>query len=140
MHDHIMVSQRRSVGLILLASFLLFWGGAGFSIPLVDTKGASIYVLPPPQVLSVIAAHPFFWKWQSMLQLGGGIVAVLGLVLLTFLLRTVQQRGISLLGLVLFCLSVVFWVVIESFRLAAGTWAAQKITGTPPASYSLLYP
>lgn len=131
--------QRRFIGLTLLVSFLLFWGGAAFSIPLVDPKGSSIYVLPPRQVLPVIAAHPQFWQWQSLLQMGGGVVAVLGLVLLTLTLWAAQDRKISLLGLVIFCISIVLWVIIEAFRLGTGVWATKGIAMAAPALYDLLY-
>jgi hypothetical protein len=130
--------QRRFIGLTLLVSFLLFWGGAALSIPLVDTKGTSIFVLPPQQVVPVIAAHPQFWQWQSLLQLGGGVVAALGLVLLTLVLWAAQDRKISLLGLVIFCFSIVLWVIIEAFRLGTGVWAAQESARTAPALYDLL--
>ena len=139
MQNRTQLIQRRFIGLTLLVSFILFWGGAALSIPLVDTKGSSIFVLPPQRVLPVIAAHPQFWQWQSLLQMGGGVVAVLGLVLLTLTLWAAQDRKISLLGLVIFCISTVLWVIIEAFRLGTGVWATQGIARTAPALYDLLY-
>ncbi len=139
MQDHTLLLQRRLAGMTLLVSFLLFWGGAAFSIPLVDTQGSSIYVLPPQQVLPVIAAHPQFWQWQTLFQLAGGVVAAAGLVLLTLILRATRDRNLSLLALVTFCFSVVSWIVIEAFRLGAGVWATQNPTQTAPAFYELLY-
>jgi hypothetical protein len=139
MQNRTQLIQRRFIGLTLLASFLLFWGGAALSIPLVDTKGISIYVLPPLQVLPVIAAHPQFWQWQSLLQLGGGVVAALGFVSLTPVLWAAQNRKLSLLGLMIFCFSIVLWVIIEAFRLGTGVWATQGIARTAPALYDLLY-
>jgi hypothetical protein len=138
MQNHPQFIQRRFIGLTLLVSFLLFWGGAALSIPLVDTRGVSIFVLPPQQVLPVIAAHPQFWQWQSLLQLGGGVVAALGLVLLTLVLWTAHGRKISLLGVVVFCFSILLWIIIEAFRLGTGVWAAQESARTVPALYDLL--
>lgn len=139
MHLQSIINQHRFIGMTLLASFLLFWSGAAFSIPLVDPKGSSIYILSPRQVLPVIAAHPQFWHWQSLLQMAGGVVAVLGLVLLTLTLWAAQDRKISLLGLVIFCISIMLWVIIEAFRLGIGVWATQGIASTTPALYELLY-
>lgn len=139
MQHHSRGIQRRFIGLTLLASFLLFWGGAALSIPLVDTKGISIFVLPPQQVLPVIAAHPQFWQWQSLLQLGGGVVAAIGLALLTLVLWAAHNRRVPLLGLMIFCFSIVLWVIIEAFRLGTGIWAAQESARTTPAFYDLLY-
>jgi hypothetical protein len=39
----------------------------------------------------------------------------------------------------IFCFSIVLWVVIETFRLATGVWATQEIARTVPAFYDLLY-
>lgn len=138
MQHHRVVIQRRLAGLLLLVGSLLFWGGAALSIPLVDSKGISIFVLPPRQVLPVIAAHPQFWQWQSLLQLGGGVVAALGLVLLTLVLWTARDWKISSLGLPLFCFSIMLWVIIEAFRLGTGVWATQQSAMTTPTLYDLL--
>jgi hypothetical protein len=125
MQDRTIVLLRRFIGLTLLVSFLLFWGGAGLSLPLVDAKGASLFVLPSQQELAVITSHPLFWQWQSLLQLGGGVVAVLGCVLLTLLLWMAHERSLSLLGRLIFCFSMVLWVIIKAFRLGTGVWATQ---------------
>lgn len=140
-HNPTLLLQRRFAGLALLVSFLLFWGGAGLSIPLVDSKGTSIYFLSPQQELPVIAAHSAFWQWQSLLQLGGSVVATLGLVLLTLILWTAGNRVWPLLGIIAFLLSEVLWLVIETFRLGTGVWATQEttISTTAPGFYDLLF-
>jgi hypothetical protein len=137
---HLLELQPRAAGLTLLVSFLLFWGGTGLSIPLVDSKGTSIYFLSPQQELPVIAAHAAFWQWQSLLQLGGSVVATLGLVLLTLLLWTAGSRVWSLLGIIAFLLSEVLWLVIEAFRLGTGIWVTHEPSSSiAPEFYDLLF-
>jgi hypothetical protein len=139
-HYHVLVPQHRFASLTLLVSFLLFCGGTGLSIPLVDSKGTSIYFLSPQQELPVIAAHAAFWQWQSLLQLGGSVVATLGLVLLTLVLWTAGSQLWSLLGIIAFLLSEVLWLVIEAFRLGTGVWVTQQASSfTAPGFYDLLY-
>jgi hypothetical protein len=125
----------------LLMGALLFLGALLASIPLVDSKGTSIYFLSPQQELPVIAAHSAFWQWQSFLQLGGSFVATLGLVLLTLVLWSAGNRVWSLLGLVTVLLSEVLWMLIEAFRLGTGIWATQEASAsvTAPGFYDLLF-
>jgi hypothetical protein len=139
--DRIPLLQHRLAGLALLVSFLLFWGEAGLSIPLVDSKGTSIYFLSPQQELPVIAAHFAFWQWQSLLQLGGSVVATLGLVLLTLILWTAGNRTWPLLGITAFLLSEVLWLVIEAFRLGTGIWVTHEANTliSAPGFYDLLF-
>jgi hypothetical protein len=139
-HNHGPVVQHRFAGLTLLVSFLLFWGGTGLSIPLVDSKGTSIYFLSPQQELPVIAAHAAIWLWQSLLQLGGSLVATVGLALLALVLWTAGSQVWSLLGIIAFLLSEVLWLVIESFRLGTGIWVTHETTSTTaPGFYDLLF-
>jgi hypothetical protein len=131
---------RRYVALLLLAGSLVFWTGTALSIPLVDSKGTSIYFLSPEQELPVIAAHAAFWQWQSLLQLVGSVLATLGLVLLTLMLWTAGSRVWSLLGITVFLLSEVLWLVIEAFRLGTGVWATHETASTTaPGFYDLLF-
>lgn len=89
----------------------------------------------------MIAAHPVYWQWQSLLQLGGSLIATMGVVLLTLILWTARSQIYTLLGLVAFLLSEVFWMVIEAFRLGTGVWATQQATNTTAGTgfYDLLF-
>jgi len=63
---------------------------------------------------------------------------MLGLVLLTLVLRAARDRKISSLGLLMFCFSIMLWVIIEAFRLGTGVWATQQSARATPVLYDLL--
>ena len=126
MRQRFQVLPPRVAGFALLVGAGVFLGGALASIPLVDSKGTSIYFLSPQQELPVIAAHADFWQLQSLLQLGGSAAATIGFVLLTLTLWTLGNRAWSLFGLVAFLLSEILWMVIEAFRLGTGVWATPE--------------
>ena len=131
----------RVAGFAFLVGAGVFLGGALASIPLVDSKGTSIYFLSPQQELPVIAAHADFWQLQSLLQLGGSMAATIGFVLLTLTLWSFGNRVWSLLGFVALLLSEALWIVIEAFRLGTSVWATQEATTstTELAFYDLLF-
>jgi hypothetical protein len=121
-------TQRRFTGITLIIGCLLFLAGA--SMPLVDKKGNFIYGLPPREWLLVIFAHPTLWQWATILLLSGVVVMLLGLTLLTSLLRDAGDRTFSPLGLIAFVFGAVLWVIILAFRLSIDPWAAQETART----------
>jgi len=84
--------QQRSAGIIVLIGAFLFVGGGLASIPLVDTHGTSLYALPPQQTLPVIATHVPWWQGQNLLQLGGSVLVLVGLVLVSLRLWSAGSR------------------------------------------------
>ena len=121
-------TQRRFTGITLIGGCLLFLAGA--SMPLTDTKGNFIWGLPPREWLLVIFAHPTLWQWATILLLSGVVVMLLGLTLLTSLLRDAGDRTFSPLGLIAFVFGAVLWVIILAFRLSIDPWAAQETART----------
>ena len=78
-------TERRFTGLTLLLGALLFLVGA--FMPVTDSKGTTIYALPPREHLLVVFAHSMLWQWASILFISGTIVTILGLALLATQLR-----------------------------------------------------
>lgn len=115
-------------GLALILGGLLFSVGA--FMPLRDKKGAFIYGLPPREWLNVIFDHPRLWQWANILFMSGVVVTILGLVMLTILLRDTGDRAFSQLGLVAFVFGAVLWVINLAFRLSIDPWAAQETART----------
>ncbi len=97
---------------------------------LTDTKGNFIYSLLPRQWLRVIFDHPLLWQWANMLFISGVVVTIVGLVMLTSLLRDAGERAFSQLGLVAFVFGAVLWVITLAFRLSVDPWAAQEMART----------
>jgi len=121
-------TQRRFTGITLIVGCLLFL--AGTPMPLTDTKGNFIYGLPPQEWLRVIFDHPVLWQWANILFISGVVVTILGLAMLTSLLRDAGDRTFSQLGLIAFAFGAVLWVIILAFRLSIDPWAAQETAKT----------
>jgi hypothetical protein len=128
-------TQRRLTGITLIVGCLLFLAGA--FMPLFDKKGNIIYYLSLREQLLFIFAHPTLWQWATILLLSGVVVTLLGLTLLTMLLRDAGDRAFSQLGLIAFAFGAVLWVIILAFRLSVVFWAAQETarTGVLPNYY-----
>ena len=128
-------TERRFTGMTLLLGALLFLAGA--SMPVTDSKGTTIYALPPREHLLVVFAHSMLWQWASILFISGTIVTILGLALLATQLRDAGDRAFSQLGLIAFVFGAVLWVIILAFRLGIDPWAAQQTarTGVLPDYY-----
>jgi hypothetical protein len=133
-------TKRRLAGMFFLVGVLLFASGTATSIFLVDARGTSIFLLPPQQGLRVIAAHSLLWQWMNILQLSGTAVTIIGLVLLSDVLRDAGDRTGSQLGLIAFLCSAMLWILILTFRLSVSLWAAQATTkAVLPGFYEPLY-
>lgn len=121
-------TERRLTGTTLILGAVLFLIGA--VMPLTDAKGNFIYSLPPQQWLRVIFDHPLLWQGANMLFISGVVVTILGLVMLTSLLRDAGDRAFSMLGLIAFVFGAVLWVLIVVFRLSIDPRAAQEMART----------
>jgi hypothetical protein len=121
-------TDRRLTGTIMSLGAVLFFIGA--FLPLTDTKGDSLYSLQSQQWLRVIFDHQLLWQWANVLFISGAVVTILGLVMLTSLLRDAGDWAFSPLGLMAFALAVVLWVIIVAFRQSIDPWSAQEIART----------
>lgn len=131
-------TQYRFTGITLIVGCLLFFAGA--SMPLTDIRGNFIWGLPPRGWLLVIFAHPVLWQWTNLLLLGGSIVILLGLAMLTITLRAAGDRVLAPLGFSAFFFGTLLWVIQLAFRLSVDLWAAQETgkTGVVPHVYEPL--
>jgi hypothetical protein len=125
----------RFTGLTLLLGSVLGLAGAG--MPVGDSKGIPIYSLPFQQWPRIIFDHPLLWQWAALLFLSGIVVTILGLDMLSRLLRDAGDRTFSRLGLITFVFGAVLWVIMLAFRLGLDPWAAQQTarTGVVPDYY-----
>jgi hypothetical protein len=121
-------TQRRFTGITLIVGCLLALVGA--SMPLADPKGNLIWLLPTRGWLLVIFTHPLLWQWDSWLIFGGIVVTLLGLAMLTIILRSAGDHMIAPLGLIAFLSGTILWVIQLAFRLSVYPWAAQETART----------
>jgi hypothetical protein len=121
-------TQRRFTGITLIVGCLLALVGA--SMPLADPKGNLIWLLPTRGWLLVIFTHPLLWQWDSWLFFGGIVVTLLGLAMLTIILRSAGDHMIAPLGLIAFLSGTILWVIQLAFRLSVYPWAAQETART----------
>ena len=121
-------TQCRFAGITLILGALLFFGGA--SLPVTDPKGTFIYSLPPQGWLLVVFAHPVLWQWANILLISGTIVTILGLAMLARQFQNTGDRTFSHLGMMVFVVGAVLWVIQVAFRLSVDFWAAQEMVRT----------
>lgn len=62
--------------------------------------------------------------------MGSTIVTMLGLALLTILLREARDRIFSHLGLILFVLAATLWLIQRAVPQSIDPWAAQELART----------
>ncbi len=117
-------------GVVLILGCLVFGGGGWLYWPIKDEKGAFIFGLPPREWLRLVFAHPRLWRWGTILFISGVIITILGLAMLTSVLRDAGDRTFSLLGLIAFAFGSVLWVMSLAFRLSIDPWAAQETEKT----------
>lgn len=134
---------RTFTGIVLLLGGVLFQGSAwipltiGPPTPLTDNKGTAIYSLPSKALLEVVLQHQTLWWWTNACFIGSTLVTLLGLALLTTLLRQAGDRIFSHLGLILFVLAATLWVIQRAVPLSIDPWSAQELarTGLLPDYY-----
>src|SRR5439155_16225253 len=81
--------------------------------------------------------HQALWWSTNAFFMSSTIVTMLGLALLTTLLRQAGDRIFSQLGLILFVLGATLWLIQRAVPLSIDPWAAQQMarTGVMPDSY-----
>lgn len=127
---------RPFTGIVLILGGVLFLGSAwipltlGPPTPLTDSKGTAIYLLSPQAALDVVLHHQALWWWTNAFFMGSTLVTLLGLALLTTLLREAGDRNFSPLGLILFVLAATLWLIQRAVPLSIDPWAAQELTRT----------
>lgn len=129
---------RRFTGIVLILGGVLYQGSAWIPITtLTDSKGTAIYLLPPREWLSVVFHHQTLWWWTCAFFMGSIMVTLLGLALLTTLLREAGERIFSQLGLILFVFGATLWFLQLTCWLSIDPWAAQEMarTGVMPDYY-----
>lgn len=126
---------RRLTGMTLILGCFLFLGAAGV-MPR-DSQGNFLVNLPLREGLLVIAAQPSFFQWSFSLFIIGTIVTLLGLAMLTRLLRDAGDTIISLLALIASLFGAVLMVIYCALFLGISPLAAQETvrTGMVPAYY-----
>ena len=81
---------RPFTGIVLILGGILFLGSAwipltiGPPAPLTDSKGTSIYSLPPQAMLGVVFHHQALWWWTNAFFMGSTIVTMLSASAATF--------------------------------------------------------
>jgi hypothetical protein len=91
-------TERRYTGITLILGCCLFLGAAGFMPK--DTRGTFLVNLPLREQLIAIATQTSQLQWSFSLFISGIIVTLLGLALLTRLLRDAGDRTFSYLALI----------------------------------------
>ncbi len=113
-------SHVRWAGILLIAGWVIFWGGASlwFTGP---------YRQPPlDEYLKLIASHRTAWYWINGCLLVSVTLTVLGLGAFTSVLRGAGDRLLSELGLLAYVFGAVLWIISMAFRLTLEVWAAQE--------------
>lgn len=128
-------TQRRFTGISLIVGCVLFLGAAGL-IPR-DTSGNFMVNLPLREQLLVIAAQTSLFQWSFSVFIGGLIVTLLGLAMLTTMLRDAGDRSLSYLALIASLFGAVLMVIFIAFPLGVEPLAAQETarTGVVPDYY-----
>ena len=125
-------------GIVLILSTLIYHGGLAFLFA--RAQFLEVLNLPRREKLLIIAKHPDEYRWGCRIVLIGWIVAALGYVMLTALLRDEGDLIISTLASVLFLIAigaaVVFWALHVSPTVLAAEETARA--SNVPAYYEIL--
>ncbi len=135
MTKNIFWTRRRFTGITLIVGCFLFLGAAGL-IPR-DPSGNFIVNLPLREQLIAIGAQISLFQLSLILFISGLIITLLGLALLTLLLRDAGDATFSSLALVALLFGGVLMAIYLAFPLGAEPVAAQETirTGVVPDSY-----
>ncbi|MGO8948747.1 MAG: hypothetical protein ACLQUY_14065 [Ktedonobacterales bacterium] len=121
-------TQRRFTGITLIVGCFIFLGAAG--VMPTDKQGNFITNLPLREQLLTVNAHIAQLQWSLSLFITGLIVTILGLAMLTMLLRNAGDRTFSLLALVALVFGGVLMVIFLAFPLGVESLAAQATART----------
>lgn len=130
------MSERFIAGGLLILSFALF--AVGSSLPLVGQRGNQrIYTLPSEDQLDAIGHNPGAWRWANVLMGAAAILLVSGLALVAALLG---DATLARLGLTIFTIAAVMWVVFSAYRATVPIQVADMMAsgGSIPAYHQAL--
>ena len=129
----------RITGVLLIIAFILF--AIGGTLPVVGKKGNfGIFTLPVREHLIAVAKIETIWRWANIFMGAAGVVLLAGLSMLTSILERANEYTYSRLGLVVFLIAAVLWVMFSAFRAVITINASQELalTGRVPAYYEPL--
>lgn len=116
-------------GLLLVGTAVFFTGAALYVAVLGGTD------TPLPEALTRMAASPVAWVWANGLLAAGVVLTLLGLAVLTQQARAVGDPAYARVGLTMFSLGTVFWIVVMAYRVAVLLPLAEMGGGTVPPFY-----
>jgi hypothetical protein len=120
-----MMSDDSIAGGLLILSFALFAVGA--ALPLVGERGnLRIYTLPGEDQLDAIGRNPGAWRWANLFMGAAAIALVSGLALLKALLG---DATLARLGLTVFTIAAVVWVLFSAYRATVPIHVAEVVAG-----------
>ena len=133
-----MSSLTITTGVVLILSTLIYHGGLAFLFA--RAQFGEVLNLPRREKLLIIARHPKEYRWGFRIILIGWIVAALGYVMLTALLRDAGDPIISTLASVLFLMGIVSAIAFWALSLTANVLAAEETARTTmvPEYYKVL--
>jgi hypothetical protein len=129
------VTVPRIVGWLLVLGAILFWAGA-VTPPYRQWMGVST-----EEYLTIVGAHRRNWYVMHALFGAGAAVTVAALAGLAGVLRASGDRIWSGIGLTLFSVATVLWLMQAGFRVAVAPWAASELArgGQVPPVYPALH-
>jgi len=127
-----------ATGFALIASTLLYHGG--LVVLFARAQFGEVLKLPDKEKLLIIARHTREYRWGCRLVLIGWIVAALGYVMLTALLRDAGDPIISTLASVSFLIGIVSAIAFWALHVTGTVLAAEQTerTTTVPEHYKVL--
>jgi hypothetical protein len=119
---------------------LIFAPGVALYMAVKDRNGPIIFGQPPHEWLRLVREHPRPWRWATISFIGGFLVTLAGLTLLTGLLRGAGDPGFSAVGLLAFACGTTLWVIILAARLTVDPWAGKELAanGSIPGVYAVV--
>lgn len=132
------MSLTTTTGIALILSTLIYHGGLAYLFA--RAQFGEVLNLPRREKLLIIARHTDEYRWGCRIVLIGWIVAALGYVMLSALLRDAGDPIISTLALVLFLIGIASAFVYWSFHVSPTVLAAEETarTSNVPAYYESL--
>jgi hypothetical protein len=122
-------NSHRFTGVLLILAFILF--AIGGTLPVLGEKGnAGIFTLSVREHLLAVANNKTIWRWANIFMGSAAVVLLAGLTMLTTILEGANEYAFSRLGLVVFLLAVVLWVIFSAFRTVVTVHASQELTST----------
>jgi len=130
---------QRIAGILMILAFILF--AIGGTLPVVGKKGNSgIFTLPVREHLIAVARFEATWRLANIFMGTAAVVLLAALSVLTTILERANEYTFSRLGLTIFLLATVLWVIFSIFRAVVTISASQELarTGIVPAYYEPL--